>query len=38
VIVDKQPFEGPVSAQFGQRVHVLGGALARAMRADVEAA
>jgi DtxR family transcriptional regulator, Mn-dependent transcriptional regulator len=34
-IVDKQPFEGPVSARFGTRVHVLGGALARAMRAEV---
>jgi DtxR family Mn-dependent transcriptional regulator len=36
-IVDKQPFEGPVSARFGRRVHVLGGALARAMRAEVAA-
>jgi DtxR family transcriptional regulator, Mn-dependent transcriptional regulator len=34
-IVDKQPFDGPVSACFGERVHVLGGALARAMRAEV---
>jgi DtxR family Mn-dependent transcriptional regulator len=34
-IVDKQPFDGPVSARFGKRVHVLGGALARAMRAEV---
>jgi DtxR family transcriptional regulator, Mn-dependent transcriptional regulator len=34
-IVDKQPFGGPVSARFGKRVHVLGGALARAMRAEV---
>ena len=34
-IVDKQPFEGPVSARFGRRVHVLGGALARAMRAEL---
>jgi DtxR family Mn-dependent transcriptional regulator len=34
-IVDKQPFEGPISARFGRRVHVLGGALARAMRAEV---
>src|SRR2546423_9797607 len=33
-IVDKQPFEGPVSARFGKRVHVLGGGLARAMRAE----
>src|SRR5262249_26625537 len=34
-IVGKQPFDGPVSARFGKRVHVLGGALARAMRAEV---
>jgi DtxR family Mn-dependent transcriptional regulator len=34
-VVDKQPFGGPVSARFGKRVHVLGGALARAMRAEV---
>ena len=34
-IVDKQPFEGPVSARFGKHVHVLGGGLARAMRAEV---
>src|ERR687887_2373981 len=32
-VVEKQPFGGPVSARFGDRVHVLGGALARAMRA-----
>jgi DtxR family transcriptional regulator, Mn-dependent transcriptional regulator len=36
-IVDKQPFGGPVSARFGDRVHVLGGGLARAMRAEVAA-
>ena len=35
-IVDKQPFGGPVSARFGDNVQVLGGALARAMRAEVE--
>jgi DtxR family transcriptional regulator, Mn-dependent transcriptional regulator len=34
-IVDKQPFDGPVSARFGKRVHVLGGALAHAMRAEL---
>ncbi|MGZ4202579.1 MAG: metal-dependent transcriptional regulator [Thermoleophilaceae bacterium] len=34
-IVDKQPFGGPVSARFGEQVQVLGGALARAMRAEV---
>ena len=36
-IVDKQPFEGPLFARFGEQVHVLGGALARAMRVEVEA-
>jgi DtxR family transcriptional regulator, Mn-dependent transcriptional regulator len=36
-IVDKQPFDGPISARFAERVHVLGGALARAMRAEVAA-
>jgi DtxR family transcriptional regulator, Mn-dependent transcriptional regulator len=36
-IVEKQPFGGPVSARFGDRIQVLGGALARAMRAEVEA-
>jgi DtxR family Mn-dependent transcriptional regulator len=34
-IVDKQPFEGPVFVRFGAHVHVLGGALARAMRVEV---
>jgi DtxR family Mn-dependent transcriptional regulator len=34
-ILEKQPFEGPVSARFGERVLVLGGGLARAMRAEV---
>jgi DtxR family Mn-dependent transcriptional regulator len=35
-IVDKQPFDGPVFARFGgDDVHVLGGALARAMRVEV---
>jgi DtxR family transcriptional regulator, Mn-dependent transcriptional regulator len=37
-IIDKQPFDGPVFARFGgEAVHVLGGALARAMRVEVEA-
>jgi DtxR family Mn-dependent transcriptional regulator len=36
-IVDKQPFDGPVFARFGgsDEVHVLGGALARAMRVEL---
>src|SRR3954462_15732314 len=32
-IVEKQPFQGPVSARFGERVLVLGGGLSRARRA-----
>jgi DtxR family Mn-dependent transcriptional regulator len=31
-VVERQPFDGPLSTRFGGRVHVLGGALARAMR------
>jgi DtxR family transcriptional regulator, Mn-dependent transcriptional regulator len=34
-VIDKQPFEGPIFARFGENVHVLGGALARAMRVEV---
>ena len=34
-IVDRQPFGGPVWARFHGEVHVLGGGLAAAMRADV---
>ncbi len=34
-IVDRQPFGGPLFARFGDEVHVLGGALARAMRVEV---
>jgi DtxR family Mn-dependent transcriptional regulator len=36
-VVDKQPFDGPVFARFGddEGVHVLGGSLARAMRVEV---
>jgi len=35
-IVDRQPFGGPLFARFGgDDVHVLGGALARAMRVEV---
>ena len=35
-VIDKQPFDGPTFARFGDDVHVLGGALARAMRARGE--
>ncbi len=33
-VIDKQPFEGPLFVRFGDQVHVLGGALARAMRVE----
>jgi DtxR family Mn-dependent transcriptional regulator len=38
-IIDKQPFDGPVFVCFGDvdEVHVLGGALARAMRVELAA-
>jgi DtxR family Mn-dependent transcriptional regulator len=36
-VIDKQPFEGPTFARFGDDVHVLGGALARAMRVEIAA-
>ena len=34
-VVDKEPFDGPLSVRFGSEVHVLGGALTQAMRAEV---
>ena len=34
-VVEKQPFDGPLFVRFGDDVHVLGGALARAMRVEV---
>ena len=33
-VVDRQPFDGPTFAQIGKDVHVLGGALAAAMRVE----
>ena len=36
-VIDKQPFDGPLFVRFGDDVHVLGGALARAMRVAVNA-
>jgi DtxR family transcriptional regulator, Mn-dependent transcriptional regulator len=36
-VVDKQPFDGPLFVRFGDDVHVLGGALAGAMRVEVAA-
>ncbi|MGH2916663.1 MAG: metal-dependent transcriptional regulator [Solirubrobacteraceae bacterium] len=35
-VIDKQPFEGPLFVRFGEQVHVLGGALARAMQVVLE--
>jgi DtxR family Mn-dependent transcriptional regulator len=34
-VIEKQPFDGPLFVRFGDEVHVLGGALARAMRVEV---
>src|SRR3954470_14055680 len=35
-VVDRQPFDGPLFARFGDDVHVIGGALARAMRVEMD--
>src|SRR3954470_22667991 len=35
-VIEKQPFDGPLFARFGDDVHVLGGALAKAMRVEVD--
>lgn len=35
-VVERQPFDGPLSTRFGDRVHILGGGLARAIRVDRE--
>ena len=34
-VIEKQPFDGPLFVRFGTDVHVLGGALARAMRVEL---
>jgi DtxR family transcriptional regulator, Mn-dependent transcriptional regulator len=34
-VVEKQPFDGPLFVRFGDRVQVLGGSLAKAMRVAV---
>ena len=34
-VIDKQPFDGPLFVRFGDHVHVIGGALARAMRVEL---
>jgi DtxR family Mn-dependent transcriptional regulator len=36
-LIDRQPFEGPLSVRFGSDVHVLGGVLVREMRVEVHA-
>jgi DtxR family Mn-dependent transcriptional regulator len=36
-VTDKQPFDGPLSVRFGNEEHVLGGALAGAMKTEIEA-
>ena len=33
-MVDRQPFDGPLTVRFGDELHVLGGTLARAMRVE----
>jgi DtxR family transcriptional regulator, Mn-dependent transcriptional regulator len=35
-VIDKQPFDGPLFVRFGEAIHVLGGALARAMRVELD--
>jgi DtxR family transcriptional regulator, Mn-dependent transcriptional regulator len=37
-VVDKQPFEGPLTVRLGDRRQVLGGAIARAMRVQLDPA
>jgi DtxR family Mn-dependent transcriptional regulator len=37
-VVDRQPFEGPVTIRLGDTEHVLGGRIARAMRVEVATA
>jgi DtxR family transcriptional regulator, Mn-dependent transcriptional regulator len=35
-VLERQPFDGPLSVRFGDQVHVLGAVLARAMRVEEE--
>jgi len=35
-VVDRQPFDGPITVRFGEHLHVLGGALACAMRVQLD--
>jgi DtxR family transcriptional regulator, Mn-dependent transcriptional regulator len=34
-VMEKEPFDGPLSVRFGDELHVLGGTLTQAMRAEV---
>ena len=36
-VIERQPFDGPLFVRFGEDVHVLGGALAAAMRVELGA-
>jgi DtxR family transcriptional regulator, Mn-dependent transcriptional regulator len=36
-VLEKQPFDGPISVRFREGVHVLGGALTKAMRTETPA-
>ncbi len=35
-VVDRQPFGGPLTVRFGDRLHTLGGGLAAAMRVEID--
>jgi DtxR family transcriptional regulator, Mn-dependent transcriptional regulator len=35
-VVERQPFEGPLTVRFGDRLHTLGGRLASAMRVELD--
>lgn len=35
IVLERQPFDGPVSVRFGEREHVFGGLLAAAMRVEL---
>jgi DtxR family Mn-dependent transcriptional regulator len=37
VVIARQPFDGPITARFGESEHVLGRTLARAMRIELDA-
>jgi DtxR family Mn-dependent transcriptional regulator len=36
-LVERQPFDGPLTLRFGERDEVIGGALARSMRVEISA-